>query len=222
MCDCTKPFHIPRLVALTGGPGAGKTAVLETIRRELCDHVLVLPEAAGIVFGGGFPREKTLPYRSAAQRAIFHVQRELERAAIESQRAAIVLCDRGTIDGVAYWPADEDSFWRENGTTQASELARYAAVIHLRTPPIEHGYNRQNPLRIEDAREAAAIDERIAHAWASHPGRIVVASNHDFLVKVETAIALVREQVPECCRTVARAPAARRTPARASSSTQTR
>ncbi len=208
MCDCTKPSHVPRLVALTGGPGAGKTAVLETIRRELCEHVLVLPEAASIVFGGGFPREKALPYRRAAQRAIFHVQRELERSAIESQRAAVILCDRGTVDGVAYWPEDDDSFWVETGTTHADELARYAAVIHLRTPPADQGYNRRNPLRIEDAREAAAIDERIARAWAGHPGRVVVPSNHDFLVKVQTAIALVRAQVPECCRSVARAPAA--------------
>lgn len=202
MCSCNKPFHVPKLVALTGGPGAGKTAVLETIRREMCEHVLVLPEAAGIVFGGGFPRQRTLPYRCAAQRAIFHVQRELERAAVEAQRACVILCDRGTIDGVAYWPEDEETFWIENGTTHAHELARYAAVIHLRTPPIEHGYNRDNPLRIEDAREAAAIDERIARAWAGHPGRKVVASDHDFLVKVTTAIALVREHVPACCSTV--------------------
>jgi predicted ATPase len=207
MCDCPKTSHDPILVALTGGPGAGKTAVLETMRRELCEHVLVLPEAASIVFGGGFPRERSLPYRCAAQRAIFRVQRELERSAIESRRAAVVLCDRGTIDGVAYWPMDEASFWLENETTPRSELARYAAVIHLRTPPPAQ-YDRRNPLRIEDAREAAAIDERIARAWATHPHLHVVPSNHDFLVKVQTAIALVREDVPDCCRMAARAPAA--------------
>lgn len=207
ICDCPKSFHVPQLVALTGGPGAGKTAVLETVRRQLCEHVLVLPEAASIVFGGGFPRQPTIPYRAAAQRAIFRVQRELERAAIETERHAVVLCDRGTIDGLAYWPDDEARFWDENGTTHGAELARYAAVIHLRTPPVEH-YNRQNPLRIEDAREAAAIDERIAQAWAKHSHVHVVPSNHDFLVKVETAIALVRDHVPECCRVAARAPAA--------------
>lgn len=207
MCDCPKGSHEPILLALTGGPGAGKTAVLETMRRELCEHVLVLPEAASIVFGGGFPRERTLPYRCAAQRAIFRVQRELERAAIESRRAAIVLCDRGTVDGLAYWPMDDQSFWSDNGTTYAAELARYSAVIHLRTPPPEQ-YNRKNPLRIEDAREAATIDARIALAWAIHPHVHVVASNHDFLVKVKTAIALVRDHVPDCCRAVARAPAA--------------
>jgi hypothetical protein len=30
--------------------------VLEMVRTSLCQHVHVLPEAASIVFGGGFPR----------------------------------------------------------------------------------------------------------------------------------------------------------------------
>ena len=67
-----------RRVVLTGGPGAGKTAVLELIRLFFCVHVRTLPEAAGIVFGGGFPRSDRQVLRQAAQRAIYHVQRELE------------------------------------------------------------------------------------------------------------------------------------------------
>jgi len=39
------------LVVLTGGPGAGKTAFLEIARRNFCEHIAVLPEAASIVFG---------------------------------------------------------------------------------------------------------------------------------------------------------------------------
>ena len=56
-----------------------------------------------MVFGGGFPREDDPACRRAAQRAIFYVQRELE-AAGDSHNPAIVLCDRGTVDGLAYWP----------------------------------------------------------------------------------------------------------------------
>jgi hypothetical protein len=52
------PFHDARLVAVTGGPGAGKTAVLELAARSLCEHVAILLEAATIVFGGGFPATK--------------------------------------------------------------------------------------------------------------------------------------------------------------------
>lgn len=104
-CPCTKR-HEGHRVVLTGGPGAGKTAVLELIRQSFCAHVLVLPEAAGILFGGGFPREPDVAVQRAAQRAIFFVQRELESAA-DASDAAIVLCDRGTVDGAAYWPGPE-------------------------------------------------------------------------------------------------------------------
>ncbi len=91
-CDC-KETHQPRRVVLTGGPGAGKTAVLELIRQAFCKHVTVLPEAAGILFGGGFPRGNTPDLERPAQRAIFFTQRELEATA-DAGNAAIVLCDR--------------------------------------------------------------------------------------------------------------------------------
>ncbi|HEY5938811.1 MAG TPA: ATP-binding protein, partial [Kofleriaceae bacterium] len=170
-CACSQ-VHPAKRIVLTGGPGAGKTAVLELMRKTLCEHVRVVPEAAGVVFGGGFPRGDALDVRRAAQRAIFYIQRELE-VAVLATNAAIALCDRGTIDGFAYWPGP-DELWATVGTTHAAELARYDAVIHLRTPTFDGGYNRQNPLRVESAAEAALIDARIADAWAEHPRRFEV------------------------------------------------
>jgi predicted ATPase len=196
-CDCREP-HERRRIVLTGGPGAGKTALLELVRQSFCRHVKVLPEAAGILFGGGFPRAQNIAAARAAQRAIFFVQRELEAAA-EASDAAIVLCDRGTIDGTAYWPGPAD-LWSSVGTSLEQELARYDAVIHLRTPAFDRGYNHANPLRIESAAEAIAIDERIAAAWAAHPRRFVVDSTPDFFAKARSGVGILREQLPECCR----------------------
>ena len=196
-CECKEP-HTRRRVVLTGGPGAGKTAVLELIRQSFCSHVKVLPETAGIVFSGGFPRGEGAAMRRPAQRAIFFVQRELEATA-DATDAAIVLCDRGTIDGVAYWPGPDD-FWRDLGTTLEEQLRRYDAVIHLRTPPADDGYNRHNPLRTESAAQAEAIDERILHAWEKHPRRFVVEAAHDFLNKAAQALEFLRGELPECCR----------------------
>ncbi|MBM3819341.1 MAG: ATP-binding protein [Acidimicrobiia bacterium] len=195
-CGCTGQ-HDPRRIVLTGGPGAGKTAVLELIRHGFCEHVVVLPESAGMLFGGGFPRNSHDVVRRAGQRAIYHVQRELEESAI-AREPAIVLCDRGTIDGVAYWPGPGD-FWEELGTTLDRELARYHAVIHLRTPP-DSDYNHANPLRLETAREARVIDERIARAWQTHPRRFEIGAEEDFLDKAARALALIRVELPDCCR----------------------
>jgi predicted ATPase len=185
--------HRPRRLVLTGGPGAGKTAVLEALKHLLSSQVAVLPESAGIIFGGGFPRINTVPAQRAAQRAIFYVQRELEAIADESGFAA-VLCDRGLVDAVAYWPGPDD-FWSSVGMTQEEALARYDAVIHLRVPDAAHGYARMNPLRVESADEAAAIDQRILKAWSTHPRRHVVDATSDFLAKAASVLTIVQREL---------------------------
>jgi predicted ATPase len=196
-CACASA-HPKRRVVLTGGPGAGKTAVLELVRQYFCRHVLVLPESAGILFGGGFPRGTSALESAASQRAIYHVQRQLEAWATAHDGTAIVLCDRGTVDGAAYWPGP-DTLWSAIGVTREEELLRYDAVIHLRTPD-GVAYNHSNPLRIESAAEAAAIDERIVDAWAGHPRRFFIESTGNFLDKAHRALALLRAELPECCR----------------------
>ena len=197
-CGCSDDHKRKRIV-LTGGPGAGKTALLELIRQSFCAHVKVLPEAASVIFGGGFPRDDDDSCRRAAQRAIFHVQRELESTG-DSHNPAIVLCDRGTVDGLAYWPGPANEFWTSVGTTIDAELGRYDAVIHLRTPALEQGYNHQNPLRTESAAMAAEVDGRIVSAWATHPRRFMVESSADFLDKAARALEILRQELPECCR----------------------
>lgn len=196
-CDCTQA-HVTRRVVLTGGPGAGKTAILELIRLFFCEHVRTLPEAAGILFGGRFPRSDRPDLRRAAQRAIFHVQRELESTVVR-ENLAVVLCDRGTIDCSAYWTGEGDLF-SAVGTSREAELERYDTVIHLRTPTSPSAYNRDNPLRIESIDEAAQIDARICAQWAGHPRRYLVEATEDFLSKASHTLALLREEVPECCR----------------------
>lgn len=86
------------------------------------------------------------------------------------------------------------------GTSLAEQLARHAAVIHLRTPTEADGYKQDNPLRIENAEQARLIDDEIAHAWAQHPRRFVVEPTESFLSKAAQVIALLRDEIPECCR----------------------
>ncbi len=199
-CTCREETHAPLHIAVTGGPGAGKTAVLEMARRMLCHHVAILPEAASLIFGGGFPRHDTLPAKRAAQRAIFHVQHQIERLVVEEKNASVMLCDRGTLDGLAYWPDAEEAFWRDVGSTVEAELARYAAVIHLHTPTAHQGYDHSNGLRIESPAQALAIDARIAAIWSAHPNRTAVPSTDDFFEKVRIAMGAIRAVLPPCCR----------------------
>lgn len=191
-------------MVLTGGPGGGKTAVLEMARRYFCQHVAIAPEAASIVFGGGFPRSATPNGRRAAQRAIFHVQRSLEAVALESRQTAVVLCDRGTLDGLAYWPGSRQSFLKEFGIGFEEELARYSAVVHVEVPALAWGYER-NPIRRESVAQARSIDRRIARAWQGHPRFLTVSAQAGFLDKLASAIELLRVELPRCCQTHLRA-----------------
>lgn len=197
-CECDRPAHETRRIVLTGGPGAGKTAVLELVRATACRHVRVLPEAASILFSGGFPRHDGAEGRRALQRAIFHVQRELEALA-EDEGASILLCDRGTLDGLAYWPGAPDEFWTAVHSNPETELQRYSAVIHLKTPGSHGGYNHGNPARIESAHAAAVIDERIADVWSAHPHVTTIPASGDFLVKADAALEALRAELPACC-----------------------
>ena len=186
---CTWPRAMRKIV-VTGGPGAGKTASIELARRALCEHVGFARESASIVFGGGFPRETRVQARCAAQRAIFQVQHELEAVFADRADLDVLICDRGSLDCAAYWPRDEDPFYAEVRSDRVSELARYATVIHLRTPPGGDGYERGG-LRVETAAEAARMDARIEHAWRGHPRRFFVEHTHDFLEKARQVLAIV-------------------------------
>lgn len=198
-------MHERERIVLTGGPGAGKSAVLETVRRTLCEHVLVLPEAAGVLFRGGFPRRKDRESVRAAQRAIFHVQRELE-AVGDVPRPAVVLCDRGTVDVLAYWPGPAEDFWAATRTGLDAELHRYELVLHLRTPgPVIEpgdaaaGAEGVDPVPLEAAVAAAVIDARVEQVWRPHPRRVLIESRGDFLADVRSVIAILLAEMPACC-----------------------
>jgi predicted ATPase len=197
-CAC-EARHPPHLVVVTGGPGAGKTALLEVVQRTFCKHVTVLPEVASMLWTGGFPRRDTPLARRAAQRAITHVQLELQRLALEEGNPALIVCDRGTLDGLAYWAGDPAAYFDELRLDHEQELARYAAVIHMCSPSREEGY-QPTAMRPETAEQAAILDGRTLAAWAGHPRRFVVRSDGNFIAKLERSLALVRAEVPPCCR----------------------
>jgi hypothetical protein len=94
----------------------------------------------------------------------------------------------------------EGDLWSSVGTTRKHELQRYDAVIHLRTPSLQNGYNQTNPLRLESVQDATLIDARILRAWDDHPHRFIVEASPNFLEKARRAIDILREEMPECCK----------------------
>ena len=129
------------------------------------------------------------------------MQRELERLALEDGNYAMILSDRGTLDGAAYWPGEPEGLWNELGVDKKTELERYYAVLHLGTPTDQSEYNHSNAVRVETPVEAHRLDERILSIWAGHGRHSVVPAMDDFPLKAMRALAVLREQLPECCST---------------------
>ncbi len=185
-----------KFIVITGGPGAGKTALLELVKKQAGSDIAILPEAASILFGGGFWRLPSVSARIAAQKSIFYIQRQMEFLVEEEKKWSVGFCDRGTVDALAYWPKSEKHFWQTLQTSRKTEFKKYALVIHLRTPSDRNGYNHQNPIRTESSEEAAKIDHLIEKAWMSHPHYFQIASTQDFLEKVRTALDLISSYIP--------------------------
>ncbi|MCA9615010.1 MAG: AAA family ATPase [Myxococcales bacterium] len=179
-------------IALTGGPGGGKTTAADMLRREIGDRIVIVPESATMLFSGGFPRCEEASAREAVQQAIFHVQRNLEEVQSQRYPDRMLLCDRGTVDGAAYWPEpNTDAFFEEVGSSCAEELARYHAVIILDVPTAAQGYDHRNPTRIETPDEASRIGHRIQEAWRDHPRCTRVGAAPSFWSKIQRSVDLI-------------------------------
>lgn len=190
-----------RRIAFTGGPGGGKTTAADLFRRELGELLVIVPESATILFAGGFPRVMEREARRAAQRAIFHVQRNSEDVQSALYPERILLCDRGTVDGAAYWPDGEIDFFHAMGTTYEAELDRYDAVLFFESAAVAGmSIEGGNPVRSESLSEAAAIDRRLRELWSPHPRFLLVPHSRSFLQKITSGLAMLESVLPELGR----------------------
>jgi predicted ATPase len=179
-------------IVVTGGPSGGKTTLIEGLKRELGTKVALVPEAASILYRGGFPRMKSPSSLIHSQRSIFFVQHELEGLlSEENKKAPLVVCDRGSLDGIAYWPRSEANFFKSVGTTRKAELKRYDWVIHLDTASAEF-YDTSNPIRTETYRHAQRLNEKVKEAWGGHPRQFIITQSKDFFSKMTLSLSVVR------------------------------
>jgi predicted ATPase len=184
-------------IVLTGGPGAGKTTAADLLRREIGEAIIIVPEAATMIFSSGFPRYKDTEARKATQSAIYHIQKNLEDVQARAYPHRTLLCDRGTLDSAVYWPDGEDSFFRAMETNLQSELKRYDAVIFFESAAvgkkavIEGG----NPTRNESVEEAALLDSQLREIWSNHPRFYHIPNHNSFIHKITTAIDCIREVI---------------------------
>jgi len=184
----------PYRIVLTGGPGGGKTTAADLFRREIGRKLVIVPETATMLFTGGFPRLGEREARFAMQRAIYHAQVALEDIQGAHYPDRVLLCDRGTADGAAFWPDDAPrGFFETLGTTLERELRRYDAVIFFESAAVgDISIEGGNPARTETNDEARRLDLRLRELWSRHPNFHLVPHTTSFFAKLQEGLARLR------------------------------
>ncbi|HEY7088752.1 MAG TPA: ATP-binding protein [Tepidisphaeraceae bacterium] len=186
-------------IVLTGGPGAGKTVISRALVARHPDRLVLVPEAATQVYDLLQTRWDRLDTegRRDVQRRIYRLQVEQEDRIAREHPDQVLLLDRGTIDGGAYWPDGADEYWRDLATTRAKELSRYHAVIWLESAAALGLYDgdQSNFCRFEDAAGAVESGKTLLHLWGDHPNlkHVGAFTNlHDKIAAVDEVIQLIQ------------------------------
>ncbi|WP_417349080.1 AAA family ATPase [Ferrimonas sp.] len=172
-------------VVVTGGPGGGKTTALDLFRRELSHQIAIVPEAATLLFSSGVSRSNEPPVLKEIQKTIFALQKNLEAIQQRAHPDRLLVCDRGSLDGLAYWPEEESEFFQAVGSSLEQEFGQYDAVIFFESAATTgQDISSNNPTRNESTEQAAALDNRLQAVWSKHPNYHFVPNSESFLRKI--------------------------------------
>lgn len=194
---------------LTGGPCAGKTSSLARVSNFLRTRgfrVFLVPEAATMIFQGGWSVDDLgkEANRVAFQTALCKTQIGLEdtfyQLAEMCDEPAVLICDRGCMDGSAYIaPGEWDQMLTNIGQSNVDlRDGRYNAILHLVTAADgkEEFYSTVNNVaRTETPEMACEIDLKLRKAWVGHSNHHVIDNSTLFEEKMERVVNTVAKLV---------------------------
>jgi len=188
-------------VLFTGGPGAGKSSAMACLRERLSKqgyHVLFVPETATRLFSNcGFDPS----WPGTKKWVEFHYisiryQMEQEEAAMQMARLhgkpAVVLCDRGVLDGKLFCSDDQWSEILEGMKLTEDQLfRRYDVVLHMTTcarglqEHYGYGPGSSNPERFHNPEQAKDTDLLAEKIFENHPQVRTVLNFEEFDEKMD-------------------------------------
>lgn len=138
------------------------------------------------------------------QHTVMDTQMQLEDAVEKILRArgrpAVMMCDRGAMDGRAYMDtANWEQLLADRGTTE-TEIRdnRYNAVFHMVSAADgaeQHYTLENNQARTEDSETARLMDRNTQKAWLGHSHMYVFDNSTDFEGKLERLVDVIAKLV---------------------------
>lgn len=197
----------PLKVVITGGPCAGKSSIVDALKKLYGGTIAVVPESATILFENGFPApgvDVSVEEWRDRYGAFFQEQAYTLRLYLEGMfeelaalsNASLVLCDRGILDGAAYVPGGRKEFCLTFSISEAEALLRYDVVIHLES--LSTGspgtYSQANNVyRRESLEEAVTREWATRAAWQDHPRYFFVSARDTVQEKQREVFSILSE-----------------------------
>lgn len=194
-------------IVLTGGPGSGKTSVLEKIYQVYSSEgykVIIVPETAtelmnnGITFKDG--SISLLDFQELVMRLQLAKEEVVDRAIeLADTDKIIVVYDRGTIDNTAYIKKEEfeEILARLNNVKSFADLMnKYDLVINL--VGREDFYTTENnKARSESASEALKLGDATLKCWLGHKKVKIVLPKETIEEKTSEVLNTINELLEE-------------------------
>jgi predicted ATPase len=187
------------VVALTGGPGGGKSTLLKLVSQklQLTPFIIVLEEAIHGMAGCGLDPRSAEFQRLLVQRQRAREDDTLSVAAREGK--GLIVTHRGTLDPCAFWQSfgnTRESFFEMTDITLEDHYRRYGFVMHLESAAVRvpSAYARYpDAHRPESIEQAARLDHFLGELWCSHPHYVKIEGTLDVGMKIDCALRIAYE-----------------------------
>lgn len=195
-------------IVLTGGPGSGKTTVLDTINKVYTSmgyKVIIVEETATYLIEKGIK-----PFGEGSinlldfQELVLSMQLAKEKIidrAIEmmDEEKVIVIYDRGAIDNLAYMNEFEfkEVCNRLNSVPTFTDLMnKYDLVINL-VGRKDFYTTENNKARSEKVDEALTLGEKTLKSWLGHKKLKIVLPKDEMEDKIKEVLNIINEELQE-------------------------
>lgn len=189
-----------QVIALTGGPCAGKTtgaSYIQNYMSKLGWYVIFVDEAATQQIQNGFLPNlmSTRDFQSMIIETQYQKEEIAKKAAanLKGYDNILIVCDRGICDDQAYMSNSDYLYLLQKffGSTKSEVMGRYGAVFHLVTAAdgAEEFYTLgNNAARSETPEQARALDRDIRNCWIGHPHLRIIKNDCSFEQKLQNLL----------------------------------